>query len=58
LRGSAGARVDIHVKVSRVPFLKPGDERCGEPFASIRARVEAARERQITRCKVLLLKFV
>ncbi len=39
-------RIDIHVEVPRVEFEKLSDERRGEPSAAIRARVEAARERQ------------
>ncbi len=39
-------RIDIHVEVPRVDFQKLSDDRLGEPSAAIRARVEAARERQ------------
>jgi magnesium chelatase family protein len=39
-------RIDIHVEVPRVDFDKLSDDRRGEPSAVIRARVEAARERQ------------
>ncbi len=39
-------RIDIHVEVPRVAFEKLSDDRRGEPSAVIRARVEAARERQ------------
>jgi magnesium chelatase family protein len=39
-------RIDIHVEVPRVEYEKLTDERLGEPSAAIRARIEAARERQ------------
>jgi magnesium chelatase family protein len=39
-------RIDIHIEVPRVEYEKLSDERLGEPSASIRERVEAARERQ------------
>lgn len=39
-------RIDIHIDVPRVDYDKLTDERFGEPSATIRARVEAARERQ------------
>ena len=39
-------RIDIHVEVPRVEYEKLSDERLGEPSVAIRARVEAARERQ------------
>ncbi|MCS7221203.1 MAG: YifB family Mg chelatase-like AAA ATPase [Anaerolineae bacterium] len=39
-------RIDIHVEVPRVDFEKLADTRRGEPSAVVRARVEAARERQ------------
>ena len=39
-------RIDIHVDVPRVEYEKLADDRCGEPSAVIRQRVEAARERQ------------
>ncbi len=39
-------RIDIHVEVPRVDFDKLSDDRRGEPSSMIRARVEAARERQ------------
>ena len=39
-------RIDIHVEVPRVEYDKLTDDRLGEPSARIRARVEAARERQ------------
>ncbi|MEJ5198195.1 MAG: YifB family Mg chelatase-like AAA ATPase, partial [Anaerolineae bacterium] len=49
LSGPLLDRIDIHVEVPRVPFQKLSDERRGEPSAVIRARVEAARERQTRR---------
>ena len=39
-------RIDIHVEVPRVEYEKLSDDRLGEPSAAIRARVEAARQRQ------------
>jgi magnesium chelatase family protein len=39
-------RIDIHVEVPRVEYEKLADDRLGETSATIRARVEAARERQ------------
>ncbi len=39
-------RIDIHIEVPRVEYEKLSDDRLGEPSASIRRRVEAARERQ------------
>jgi magnesium chelatase family protein len=39
-------RIDIHIEVPRVDYDKLTDERLGEPSEVIRARVEAARERQ------------
>jgi magnesium chelatase family protein len=39
-------RIDIHVEVPRVEYEKLADDRLGEPTAVVRARVEAARERQ------------
>ena len=39
-------RIDIHVEVPRVDFDKLTDDRLGEPSVVVRARVEAARERQ------------
>ena len=49
LSGPLLDRIDIHVEVPRVPFQKLSDERRGEPSATIRARVEAARSRQTRR---------
>ncbi len=42
-------RIDLHVDVPRVEFEKLTAQRRGEPSAHIRARVEAARQRQATR---------
>ena len=42
-------RIDIHVDVPRVNYDKLTSERLGEPSAAIRARVAAARERQLHR---------
>jgi magnesium chelatase family protein len=39
-------RIDLHVEVPRVEYEKLSSTRRGEPSADIRARVEAARERQ------------
>jgi magnesium chelatase family protein len=39
-------RIDLHVEVPRVPPDKLLDIRPGEPSTAIRARVQAARERQ------------
>jgi magnesium chelatase family protein len=39
-------RIDIHVEVPRVDYEKLADDRLGEPSASVRGRVEAARTRQ------------
>ncbi len=39
-------RIDIHISVPRVEYDKLSDARLGEPSAVVRARVEAARERQ------------
>ena len=41
-----GGGIDIHVEVPRVDYEKLSDTRRGEPSKVIRARVEAARERQ------------
>ena len=49
LSGPLLDRIDIHVEVPRVPFQKLADDRRGEPSAAIRARVEAARDRQSAR---------
>jgi magnesium chelatase family protein len=39
-------RIDIHIEVPRVEYDKLSDRRLGEPSECVRARVEAARERQ------------
>ena len=39
-------RIDIHVEVPRVDYDKLAGNSLGEPSAAVRARVEAARERQ------------
>jgi len=39
-------RIDIHIEVPRVDFDKLSDNRQGEASDEIRARVEAARQRQ------------
>jgi magnesium chelatase family protein len=39
-------RIDIHVEVPRVEYEKLADDRLGESSASVRGRVEAARDRQ------------
>jgi magnesium chelatase family protein len=39
-------RIDIHIEVPRVEYEKLSDDRLGEPSSVVRARVEAARERQ------------
>jgi len=44
-------RIDIHVEVPRVDYEKLADKRTVEDSATIRARVQAARERQIVRFK-------
>jgi magnesium chelatase family protein len=42
-------RIDIHVEVPRVDFVKLTDDRLGEPSDQVRERVEAARVRQRAR---------
>jgi magnesium chelatase family protein len=42
-------RIDIHIEVPRVDYNKLTDDRLGEPSEVVRARVEAARERQRAR---------
>lgn len=49
LSGPLLDRIDIYVDVPRVDYDKLTDERRGEPSASIRERVEVARERQRVR---------
>lgn len=44
-------RIDIHIEVPRVPFEKLSSATRGESSAVIRARIEAARERQRARLK-------
>jgi magnesium chelatase family protein len=39
-------RIDIHIEVPRVEYAKLTDARLGEPSATVRARVEAARDIQ------------
>jgi magnesium chelatase family protein len=39
-------RIDIHIEVPRVDFMKLSDDRLGEPSAAVRDRVESARGRQ------------
>ncbi len=42
-------RIDIHVDVPRVAYEKLTDQRLGEASETVRARVEAAREKQRAR---------
>jgi len=42
-------RIDIHIEVPRIEYEKLSDQRLGEPSEPIRARVEAARQRQRAR---------
>ena len=42
-------RIDTHFEVPRVEYERLSDDRPGEPFASMRWRVEAAWERQARR---------
>ena len=42
-------RIDIHIEVPRVDYDKLSSDRMGEPSAAIRARVQAARQRQTER---------
>ncbi len=42
-------RIDIHIQVPRVEYEKLSDARLGETSAAVKARVEAARERQRAR---------
>jgi magnesium chelatase family protein len=44
-------RIDIHIEVPRVEYDKLSDRRLGEPSECVRARVEAAREKQRQRFK-------
>jgi magnesium chelatase family protein len=49
-------RIDIHVEVPRVPFEKLSSQRTGEPSATVRERVEAARAVQRERFKDISLQ--
>ena len=42
-------RIDIHIEVPRVDYDKLSSERVGESSESIRARIQAARDRQTAR---------
>jgi magnesium chelatase family protein len=42
-------RIDIHIEVPRVDYEKLSSDRLGEPSASMRARVQAARDIQTKR---------
>jgi magnesium chelatase family protein len=42
-------RIDIHLDVPRVEYEKLSDNRLGEPSATIRVRIEVARDRQRAR---------
>src|SRR3989441_11063735 len=44
-------RIDIHVEVPRVDYEKLSDKRQVETSGMVRKRVQAARERQLTRFK-------
>src|ERR671939_28054 len=46
LSGPLLDRIDIHLDVPRVEYEKLASDRAGEPSSAVRARVEAARERQ------------
>ena len=49
LSGPLLDRIDIHLDVPRVEYDKLASDRAGEPSSVVRARVEAARERQRAR---------
>src|SRR5258706_7341281 len=49
ISGSLLDRIDLHVEVPSVKFRDMTSERVGETSAQIRARVVAARQRQVTR---------
>lgn len=49
LSGPLLDRIDIHLDVPRVEYEKLASDRAGEPSSLVRARVEAARERQPAR---------
>jgi predicted ATPase with chaperone activity len=42
-------RIDIHIEVPRVDYEKLSSDRLGETSATIRERVQAARQRQLER---------
>ena len=42
-------RIDIHVEVPAVPYKDLSNEYCGEPSTAIRARIQKARQMQISR---------
>jgi magnesium chelatase family protein len=42
-------RIDIHIEVPRVDYDKLSNDRLGESSVAIRARVQAARQRQLER---------
>lgn len=44
-------RIDIHVEVPRIDYEKLADKRKAEDSATIRTRVQSARERQLARLK-------
>ncbi len=49
ISGPLADRIDIHIEVPRVEYSKLSDERRGEASERIRARVQAARDRQTER---------
>ena len=49
LSGPLLDRIDIHLDVPRVEYEKLASDRAGEASSAVRARVEAARERQRAR---------
>jgi magnesium chelatase family protein len=49
ISGPMLVRIDIHIEVPRVDYDKLSSDRMGEPSAAIRARVQAARQRQTER---------
>ena len=50
-------RIDIHIQVPRVEYEKLSDDRVGEPSETVRARVEAARDRQAARFEGSPIRF-
>ena len=44
-------RIDIHIEVPRIKYEKLADEKVAEESAKVRARVQAARDRQLERFK-------